>query len=90
MKMNEALDLINKIPKGFRVRFERAGDGFLRGDCFPEESLLPTEKLAWFWAGELAKAAPGRIVNIYVVDDKNNPLKDYEKREIKNRCPKDK
>jgi hypothetical protein len=87
MKMQAAMDVMHNKPEGFRVAFEWCGDGFLRSDHFPEERepLIPTEAEAWELAERFARAARGRVCNLYVVDHDYNPVPGYQAREIKNR-----
>ena len=88
MKIQEVMDIINNKPKGFMVDFKWCGDGFLRGDHFPDkhagESLIPTEHEAWELADRFARATKGKTCDIYVVDSMFKPVKDYELRRIAN------
>lgn len=74
---------------GFMIHFEHAGDGFLRSDHFPdkhgEEPLIKTEIKAWRLANSFAVNTKGRCINIYVIDQDFNPVKDYENKKIENR-----
>ena len=91
MKMAEAMAIIDSDDHkpGFMVSFERAGDGFLRGDYFPDkhagEPLIPTEEEAWEIARKFASKTYGRCVHIYVVDSTFSPVKDYKDKYIVNR-----
>lgn len=71
------------------VSFEHAGDGFLRGDHFPDkhagEELISTEEEAWRLAEAFAKATYGRCVNIKVVGSDFAPVEGWKERMIKNR-----
>jgi hypothetical protein len=92
MKMQEAMDIMNNKPKGFMVSFERCGDGFLRSDHFPDkhagEPLIATEHEAWELARDFARAAKGRVCNLYVIDSTFQPVRGYESRMIDNRTDK--
>ena len=90
MKMQEAMDIINREePSGFMVRFEWYGDGFLRGDHFPDkhagEDLILTESQAWILAEKFAEKMRGKVCNLYVVDNHHCPVEDYKRKMIKNR-----
>lgn len=85
MNIEEASNLINKVPKGFRVRYGKIKSCFLGYGQFPEDSLIPHEELAWTWAKLIADAAKGEIVDLYVIDDRGRPVDGYEKRKIVNR-----
>jgi hypothetical protein len=88
MKMSEALNVI-KNKSGFMVQFEWCGDGFLRGDYFPDyhagEKLIETEAEAWELAEKFANATKGKTCNIYVLKENFSPVEDYKEREIINR-----
>lgn len=91
MKIEEAMAIIQgkAAPQGFMVEFEHAGDGFLRGDHFPDkhtgEPLIPTEDEAWELARKFAQKTKGKCVNIYVVKSDFSPVLDYEQKMIENR-----
>ena len=89
MKMQEAMYIINNEPNGFMVSFEWCGDGFLRGDHFPDmragEPLIKTEEEAWNFAAKFAKAKKGEVCNIYVIDHKFRPVDNYREKKIANR-----
>jgi len=91
MKMRDALKIIKgtQSPTGFMICFERAGDGFLKSDHFPDkhlgEPLIPTEEEAWKLARQFAEKTKGKCVNIYVVNSDFSPVIDYEEKQIKNR-----
>lgn len=88
--MNEALEIIiNENQQGFMVSFERCGDGFLRGDYFPDkhagEKLIFTEEEAWELAVKFANKMKGKAVNIYVTGSNFVPVSGYELKIITNR-----
>lgn len=89
MTMKQVLDVLNNRPEGFMVSFEWWGDGGLTSDYFPDRKagdlLIPTEHEAWELARTFARATKGSTCNLRVVNDQHIPVKDYEKREIKNR-----
>ena len=89
MKIDDAMDIINGVPKGYMVRFEWKEGSMLRGDHFPDkhagEKLIDTEWEAWVLASEFADKMRGRAVNLYVIDDKFKPVNGYHERYIKNR-----
>lgn len=87
MKMQDVMDRINNKPRGYRVSFEWKKGAMLHSDYFPEgnEPLIETECEAWELADRFARVTKGEAVNIYVVDHKNTPVTDYEKRKIENR-----
>lgn len=84
MTRHELMDLIHGVPKGFRVSFEIKEGSILRSECFPSDGLIPHEEIAWHWAKIIADAAPGKLVNIYVVDYNHIPVPGYESRKIEN------
>ena len=82
MKMQDALDIIEKKEKGFMVHFEKREGHLLKSDYFPDkhagEELISTEDEAWELAVKFAKStSPAEIINIYVIDNNFNPVKDY-------------
>ncbi len=91
MKLKEALKVVKgdwvRRRKGFRVRFEKRVNSQWIVDYFPdeEEKLIQSEIAAWETARKFAEATKsdspevkdGDIVNIYVVDDLDNPIKFY-------------
>lgn len=89
MKMKDAMNEIYNKPKGYMISFEWCGDGFLRGDYFPDkhdgEELIQTEREAWDLAYRFAIATKGRTCNLYVIDHNFKPVDGYKKRYIKNR-----
>ena len=92
MKMQEALDIMEKVPKpaGFMVHFEWAGDGFLRSDYFPDvharEPPIATEDEAWQMAAKFAAKKRKRCVNVYVIRREDfAPVPRYRERMIENR-----
>lgn len=88
MKMQDALEIINKKPAtGYRVHFERIEGKFLRTDYFPDrgEDLIATEEEAWQLAHKFAEKTLGECVNLYVVDAGFSPVPGYSDKKIKNR-----
>ena len=89
MRTHDAVDIIrNGIqPRGYHVAFEWKNGRILSGDHFPDfdEPLIPTAEAAWVLAKQFAANTRGKAINIYVVDDKFFPVKDYKKRKIENR-----
>ena len=89
MKMQEAMDMINNKPKGYKVAFEWCGDGMLRSAYFPDggpgDLLIATEHEAWELADRFARATVGKTCNLYVVDHTHHPVEGYKAREIANR-----
>ena len=87
MKMQEARDIINNIPKGFMVSFEEYDGRGLRGNHFPDkhagESLIPTEEEAWALAKLFADNCPKRYVNIHVIDCKFSSVGGDNLRDLK-------
>jgi len=84
MNMKEALRIIYKEPKGFRVHFEWKNGREFISDWFPDNGWIEHEEIAWAWAKLLAEAALRRIVNVYVIDYNHVPVMGYEERKIKN------
>ena len=87
MKFKEAIEIMRGKPLGFRVHFEHAGDGFLRGDYFPDRDgeMITSEIEAWRLANSFAAETKGKCVNIYVTDRDGYPVKGYKEKEIVNR-----
>jgi len=88
MRLQEILDIQYGVQQGFRVAFERYGDGFLRSDYYPDRGELPIpfEEEAWKVAEILAKILKGKACNFYVVKSEDwTPVKNYKEREIINR-----
>ncbi len=91
MKINDALEIIDagwvQKPKGFRVHFQKKIGTVVTTDYSPgpDESPLDSDVVAWRLAWKLAQAAKGgaaspgggELMNIYVVDDDDNPVKYY-------------
>jgi hypothetical protein len=75
------------VISGFRVSFEWYGDGFLRSDFFPEnqEEPIRTEKEAWTLAKKFADAMKGKVCNLYVMDNRHVPVRNYNRLRIDNR-----
>ena len=67
MKIAEAMDIINGVPKGYMVHFEWKEGNILRSDHFPDkhagEKLINIEAEAWFLASKFASEMKGRVVN---------------------------
>ncbi len=89
MKIADAMDIINGVPKGYMVRFKWKEGWLLRGDYFPDkhagEKLIDTEREAWALASQFADKMRGKIVNLYVADDNFKPVNGYREKYIKNR-----
>jgi hypothetical protein len=74
-------------PLGFRVRFQKKIDDTLVTEYTPDisDNLLDSDVVAWRYAWKLwvstksdtADIMDGELVNITVVDDKDNPVKYY-------------
>jgi hypothetical protein len=91
MKTKEAMEIMDegwvKRLKGFRVHFQQRVDGEWTTDYFPdmEEKPLPSDISAWELARRFAEATKPEktegddegVVNIYVVDESENPIKHY-------------
>ena len=91
MKVSELLKVVDqgwvKKPKGFRVHFQQITDEGPVTDYVPgeNESLFDSDVVAWRSAWKLLQVAEsdhpemgdGKLVNIYVVDDSGNKVKNY-------------
>ncbi len=91
MKLSQAQELVNNSwivkPGGFKVRFQQMKDGKLETDVLPtaEEKLFDSDVRAWRYAWKLSMAgkpaeegiSEGSMVNITVVDDKDQPVVYY-------------
>jgi len=91
MKISEGLEVINKgwiiKPKGYRVKYQKLVDSELITGHSPdvEEKPLDSDVVAWRYAWKLYMAtrsdspgiSDGELVNIFVVDDSDNPIKYY-------------
>jgi len=91
MKTKEAMKIINdgwkRRLKGFRVHFQKRDNSQWITDYFPdkEQKPLTSEISAWELARRFAEAtksdspviSEGDIINIYVVDDLDNPVSFY-------------
>ena len=99
MKTKDALDIIKKIEtkpkfksnkKGFMISFEVIEGHTLRSDHFPDkhanQKLISTEEEAWNLGKRFASATDNTIVNIYVIDESFNPVKDYSFKILKHYC----
>jgi len=85
MKMEDALDIINKTNKleGYMVHFERVDGEILRSNYFPDgETLIKTKEEARILAGAFASKTFGECVNIYIIDEQFRPV---DKFRIENR-----
>ena len=74
-------------PKGFRVKYQKLVNSELVIEYTPgqEDSSLNSDVTTWRYAWKLFMAtrsdsneiADGEFINIYVVDDSDNPIKYY-------------
>lgn len=103
MKINEAMKLIDdnwvQKKKGFRVCLQRREGSDWITEHSPDEKAAPLDSdvTSWRLAWKLAQSTPlrpegpreGDLVNIFVVDQDNNPIDYYSTgaREIFNACP---
>lgn len=90
MKFEQAINIINNVPKGFYVVFERVRDKILESDMFPDsqsgEQPIKTEAEAWALAQAFAARTWGKYVNIYVVHAEDfKPVQNAEFKMIRNR-----
>jgi len=90
MKIQEAMDIIEKKESGFMIHFERRKGSILSSDYFPDkhlgEELISTENEAWELADRFARATkPEEIINIYVIDQNFNPVNNYDSKSIRRR-----
>ena len=102
MKITEAIKIIDDNwvakPKGFRVCMQRREGSEWVIDYTPGEKAAPLDSdvTTWRTAWKLASSTPlregepqeGDLVNLYVVDQDNNPVDYYAtgKRETFNAC----
>jgi hypothetical protein len=81
MKFQDALEIINKKPKGFMVHFEWIKDGILQSDFFPDkhegETLIETAVEAQDLLIKFAENTKGKTCNLYVIDSEFRPITDY-------------
>ena len=91
MKVSESLKIIDESwvrkPKGFRVHFQKIVNSELVTDYVPgeDESPLDSDVVAWRLAWKLFQSTRSdstemgedALVNIYVVDDRGQPVKFY-------------
>lgn len=86
MKLQEALNIINKPKIGFMVSFEVKERGVLRSDHFPDfhggEELIQSETEAWELAKKFSEATDNTC-NIYVIDHTFSPVKNYSTKKLK-------
>ena len=102
MKITDAIKIIDDNwipkPKGFRVCMQRREGSEWVTDYTPDEKAAPLDSdvTTWRTAWKLSASTPlregepqeGDLVNIYVVDQDNNPIDYYAtgKKEIFNAC----
>ncbi len=91
MKIAQGMKIISEgwvvKPKGFRVRFQEWVDGELKTGYSPdlENNPLDSDVTTWRYAWKLSKAtqaegdtiSSGDLVNVTVVDDKDNVVVYY-------------
>ena len=91
MKISEGLEVIKKgwiiKPKGYRVKYQRLVDSEVIAEYSPglDEAPMESDVVAWRYAWKLYMATKSdspeisndELVNIFVVDDSNNPVKYY-------------
>jgi len=91
METKDAMKIISdgwvRRLKGFRVHLQKRVNSEWITDYFPDKEQKPfsSETMAWELARRFAEATKsdspevddGEIVNIYVVDDLDNPVKYY-------------
>ncbi len=91
MKLKEAMKIIQdgwvRRLKGYRIHLQKRVNSEWITDYFPDQDQKPvtSEISAWELARRFAEAtksesaemSDGAIVNIYVVDDLNNPVRFY-------------
>lgn len=89
VKLSDAKALIAGSA-GYRVHFEKRGDGMLTSDHFPERDEPPIADLveAWKLAEAFAKVDPERYVNVYVVSGYDwSPVENYVERRLNSYHP---
>ena len=91
MKIAEGLKIIEngwiKKPKGFRVSFQKQTDSGMEAGLSPPTNAAPlnSDVTAWRYAWKLAQSTPlrsdapqaGDLLNIFVVDQDNQPILYY-------------
>ena len=91
MKIAEGLKIIEngwiKKPKGFRVSFQKQTESGLEDGLSPPTNAAPlnSDVTAWRYAWKLAQSKPmrpdtpqeGDMLNIFVVDQDNQPILYY-------------
>ncbi len=91
MKISEGLKVIEKgwiiKPKGYRVKYQKLINSELITEYSPdlEAEPLDSDVVAWRYAWKLYMATKsdlpeindGELINIFVVDDSDNPVKYY-------------
>jgi len=87
MEFKEAMDIIEKKETGYRVHFEEVKGGCRHSDYFPEkhEEIITKSEDAWDLAERFSKATDDTFINIYVVDNRHNPVAGYHDRTFKRR-----
>ncbi len=84
MRLSEFLEAESR-PRGYRVKWEWAGDGFLTGEHCPErdEPCFTSEEEAWTMAARIAttfRETTRRAVNVYVTAENWTPVPGYRER----------
>jgi hypothetical protein len=91
MKISEGLKVIEKgwiiKPKGYRVKYQKLVNSELITEYSPdlEDKPLDSDVVAWRYAWKLYVAtksgsteiSDGELINIFVVDDSDKPVKYY-------------
>jgi hypothetical protein len=91
MKISEGLKVIERgwiiKPKGYRVKYQKLVNSELITDYSPdlEDKPLDSDVVAWRYAWKLYVAtksdsteiSDGELINIFVVDDSDSPVKYY-------------
>ena len=91
MKISEGLEVINKgwiiKPKGYRVKYQKLINSELITEYSPDlkDNPMDSDVVAWRYAWKLYMATKSdspeindrELINIFVVDDSDNPVKYY-------------
>ena len=91
MKISEGLKVIEKgwiiKPKGYRVKYQKLVNSELITEYSPdlEDKPLESDVVAWRYAWklyvatktDLTEISDGELINIFVVDDSDSPVKYY-------------